>query len=198
MKLRTDQGWKREWAYDANSRVTTLTEKNALGALVFTMVDTWDATGTKGYKSKSVRDSVTTDYTMDDSYRLTGQQTTGAWATFAYDSRGNITVKEHEGSNLIAMTVDAANRLVTALSGTSKITYSYDDNGNMTQEQTNLTVNWAYDDEDRMSVETQVVVINGVTTNIYSGDGLRRTTKKQGSNTVTFVWDGSDYLKEYS
>ena len=92
---------------------------------------------------------------------------------------------------------EAANRLVTALSGTQKITYTFDDNGNMTKEQTNLTVNWSYDDEDRMTVEEQVTVINGITTNTYAGDGLRRTTKKQASNTVTFVWDGSDYLKEY-
>lgn len=32
----------------------------------------------------------------------------------------------------------------------------------------------------------------------HTSIGLRRTTKKQGSNSVTFVWDGSDYLKEYS
>ena len=48
-----------------------------------------------------------------------------------------------------------------------------------------------------MTFEEQVFVVNGRTTNTYTGDGLRRTTKKQGASTVTFVWDGSDYLGEY-
>ena len=30
--------------------------------------------------------------------------------------------------------------------------------GNMTKERTNLTVNWSYDDEDRMTVENEVNV----------------------------------------
>ena len=87
---------------------------------------------------------------------------------------------------------------MTALDGSTKVTYTFDDNGNMTEEKRNVTVNWSYDDEDRMAVETQVLAVNGITTNTYAGDGLRRTTKKQGSNTVTFVWDGSDYLQERS
>ena len=129
---------------------------------------------------------------------MSEQQTSGAWATFAYDTRGNMTSKQHEGSNPITMTVDAANRLVTALDGTTKVTYTFDDNGNMTEEKRNVTVNWSYDDEDRMAVETQAFVINGITTNTYAGDGLRRTTLKQGSTVVTFVWDGSDNLQERS
>jgi len=70
----------------------------------------------------------------------------------------------------------------------------------MTQEKTNITTNWTYDDEDRMTVEDQVSVINGRTTNTYTGDGLRRTlTKGTATPTVavtTFVWDGSDYIQE--
>jgi|GEM_PF-1515291 len=119
----------------------------------------------------------------------------------AYDTRGNITSKWQQGTDPVTMTVDTANRLVTALSGTSLIPYEYDDNGNMTQEKTNITTNWTYDDEDRMTVEDQVFVINGRTTNTYTGDGLRRTTQKKGSAATalvtTFVWDGSDYLGEY-
>lgn len=117
--------------------------------------------------------------------------------TIAYDSRGNLTSKHHQGSNPITMTVDAANRLVTALDGTSKVTYSYDDNGNMTEEKRNITVQWSYDDEDRMTLENQVnVAPNGKTTHTYAGDGLRRTTKSTTGAVTTFVWDGSDYLQE--
>jgi hypothetical protein len=67
----------------------------------------------------------------------------------------------------------------------------------MTGERRNVTVQWSYDDEDRMTVEAQVLVVNGVTTNTYSGDGLRRSVRAQGASPVTFVWDGADYLKEY-
>jgi YD repeat-containing protein len=49
-----------------------------------------------------------------------------------------------------------------------------------------------------MTVETQVLVVNGVTTNTYSGDGLRRSVRTQGASPVTFAWDGADYLKEKS
>ena len=55
---------------------------------------------------------------------------------------------------------------MTALSGTQKITCPFDDNGNMSREQTNLTVNRNDDDdEDRMVVEEQVSMINGITSN---------------------------------
>ncbi len=49
-----------------------------------------------------------------------------------------------------------------------------------------------------MTVETQVFVVNGVTTNTYSGDGLRRSVRAQGASPVTFVWDCADYLMEKS
>ncbi len=73
----------------------------------------------------------------------------------------------------------------------------------MTEEKRGLlTVDWSYDDEDRMKVENQLNVIGGLTTNTYSGDGLRRSTnigKDEGDSALTtFIWDGSDYLMEKS
>lgn len=47
-------------------------------------------------------------------------------------------------------------------------------------------------------MEDHIIVIpNGRTTHTYMGYVLKRATKDT-SGVVTFVWDGSDYLKEYS
>ena len=80
----------------------------------------------------------------------------------------------------MTMTVDAANRLVTALDGPTKVTYIFDDNGNMTEEKRGIvTVDWSYDDEDRMTLENQVnVAPNGRTTHTYAGDGQRHVERR--------------------
>ena len=147
------------------------------------------------------KDGVVTTWVMDDAYRLLRQETSGGYATFTYDTRGNLASKHHQGSNPMTFTVDAANRLVTMIQATARTTYVFDDNGNMMSEDTNSVfsqVSYSYDDEDRLTLYHLTHVLpNGRTTFSYSADGLRRTTKNSGGVTTTFVWDGSDYLGEY-
>ncbi len=64
-------------------------------------MDTYDAAGRK---TKQVRNTTTTTYTYDNADRLTGQQVTGARATFVMDAVGNITVKSQEGTSPQTMT----------------------------------------------------------------------------------------------
>ena len=60
------------------------------------MVDTYDAVGNRTGRNQ---DGVLTTWTYDNSYRLTGQQTSGGYATFTYDAVGNTLVKHQQGSS---------------------------------------------------------------------------------------------------
>ena len=51
-----------------------------------------------------------------------------------------------------------------------------------------------YDRENRL---TTMQTGSGNTTSTYDADGLRRT-KRTSTAFTTFVWDGSDYLGEYT
>lgn len=188
-------GSRRTYGYDLASRLTTQIEFTAGGAPFMTMVDTYDNVGNRTRRDK---DGVVTTWVMDDAYRLTNQLTSGGFATFGYDSRGNLSSKHHQGSNAMAFTVDAANRLVTMLQGTARTTYTFDDNGNMVHErQPFLSTSFTYDDEDRLVEEINNSAIPPtISTYSYSADGLRRTSKNSGGVVTTFVWDGTDYLQE--
>ena len=155
-----------------------------------------------GNKTKSVRDNVVTTYTLDNAYRLTGQQAASGNVTMAYDTRGNITSKWQQATSPMTFTLDAANQMVTMLQGSTKTTYAYDANGNLISEQTPLGPitpwSYTYDDEDRLTLEKQTnLAPNPLSTYTYSGDGLRRTAFPASGVLTTFVWDGSDYLGEY-
>jgi len=74
--------------------------------------------------------------------------------------------------------------------------YTYDNNGNMTAE--GSSINNTYDRENRLSV-----IMNGIdpTTMTYDGTGLRRSKQVAiagAIKTTTYVWDGTDYLSEYT
>lgn len=93
-------------------------------------------------------------------------------------------------------TVDAASRLVTTDEGTVTTSFTYDANGNLTSENNaGLITGYVYDNENRLTKETAPDF--SVTTMTYQGyDGMRRSKWVQGSNPITYVWDGSDYAGE--
>ena len=139
--------------------------------------------------------STTTTYTYDNADRLTGQQVTGARATFVMDAVGNITVKPQEGTSPQTMTYNAAQRLKSSRIGAVTTEFDYDNNGNMTIEDVSGTkTTYAYDRENRMQT---MQTASGTSTYAYDGDGLRRRIQ-DASGTVTIVWDGTDYLGEIS
>ncbi|MFO0538494.1 MAG: hypothetical protein ACK5ZK_02565, partial [Armatimonadota bacterium] len=143
-------------------------------------MDTYDAAGRK---TKQVRNTTTTTYTYDNADRLTGQQVTGARATFVMDAVGNITVKSQEGTSPQTMTYNAAQRLTTMQDGPTRVTFTYDNNGNTTIEQRGssaIRTVYAYNRRNEM---TKVTLPDETSTTMtYDGDGLRRT-KQAASGT---------------
>lgn len=93
----------------------------------------------------------------------------------------------------------AVGRVTTIQDGPTRVTQTYDDDGNLTQEnRKGVRTDWTYDGEDRMLTEVQPDVVPQVrTTHAYGFDGLRRTMKKD-SVLTTYVWDGADYLMDKS
>jgi YD repeat-containing protein len=191
-------GSKRQYAYDAAGRQTTQIELNASNAPIITMLDRYDAVGNRNGR---IKDGVNTTWTYDDLYRLLGQQEALAYATYSYDSAGNILVKWHQGSDPMSFVYDAANRIVTMQQGAVLTSFSYDDAGNQIEENAGgIRTTYVFDGENRL---VQVVNSDGTrSTYAYSGGfpvdvaGLRRSAHEAGVSLTTFVWDGSDYLLE--
>lgn len=96
------------------------------------------------------------------------------------------------------MNYDAANRLTTAIQGSTVTTFTFDANGNQIAELTGTTiVSNTYDKENRLKVIDQGTVggpslqTDGFT---YDGDGLRRS--RGVVMMTTFIWDGTDVIGE--
>ncbi|MBS1707746.1 MAG: hypothetical protein JSS65_03385 [Armatimonadetes bacterium] len=92
------------------------------------------------------------------------------------------------------MSYDAAQRIVTAMDGPTPVTYTHDNNGNMTVENRNgVQTQYVYDRSNRL--QTEIASDLTRTTMLYDGDGLRRV-KQTTSALTTYLWDGADYLGE--
>ena len=97
----------------------------------------------------------------------------------AFGNRTSMTVDTDETT----YAYDDADRLTSLTPpGDSAISYSWDDNGNLTDRGAD---EFAWDYEDRMVSAT---VDSAETTFAYRGDGLRES-RTFDSNTVTFTWD---------
>ncbi len=88
---------------------------------------------------------------------------------------------------------DAANRITTLQQGTTRTTFTYDNNGNPTEENAaGGRTTYVYDSANRL---TGVVLSTGVrSTYTYRGDNKRRTLQEAGGVLTTMLWDGEDYL----
>jgi RHS repeat-associated protein len=128
------------------------------------------------------------NYTYDSVDRLTGathpNQTN---ESYTYDDVGNRSASNHGSS----YTYQAFNRLVAA-NGAS---FGYDTNGNLTSK-TDASGSWTYtwDYENRLK---QATLSGGVAVN-YSYDALGRRVQRASSTsgTTTFVYDGSDVVRD--
>ncbi len=103
--------------------------------------------------------------------------------TYAFDAFGNRTSMTN-GSGTTSYTYDDADRIteVQPPSPASAISYTWDDNGNLTDRGAD-SFEWDY--EDRMVEAT----VNSVTSTFaYRGDGLR-DSRTVGMTTTTFTWD---------
>ncbi len=95
----------------------------------------------------------------------------------------------------ITLTYEASNRLTTIQNGPTRITYTYDTNGNQISANTDgVVTGYKYDLENRL---TQISFSDGsLATYVYGLDGLRLSRQEPGEFVKTQVWDGQDYLGE--
>src|SRR5229473_1915688 len=133
-------------------------------------------------------------YTYDALYRLTTAVTTGstgypAWGlSESYDRYGNRSAQSiYSGCSGVACPTNS----VTPDTATNRISgYSYDANGNMTNDGSNTLV---YDGENHA-----VSATNGGNSGAYTydGNGLR-VIKVSGSTTTVYIFSGSKVIAEY-
>src|ERR1700722_8815797 len=170
-------GSVRQYQYSATG-LTTQVELNAAGSPIITMIDAYDPVNNRTSRNK---DGVPTTWTYDPGYRLLGQQTSGAYATFQYDNAGNTLLKYQQGSLPMSFVYDNANRITTMLQGAALTTYQYSATGNLIQQSLSgaLTTN-SFDMENRL-VGIQFPAGLPSTYTYSGGNGLRRTSNEAGA-----------------
>lgn len=92
---------------------------------------------------------------------------------------------------------DGDNRQVTIQDGPTRVTFTFDNNGNTTSENRGgVITNYEYNRRNRLkSIGPALGTPADFEHMKYNGDGLRRTKEKDLAVT-TYVWDGSEYLGE--
>ena len=160
-------GIVRTVAYDAASRVSTMTHASA-GGEVF---DPATLNQSFGY---------------DNLDRLTGFTAQNTSQSFQYDATGNRTQATF-GASASNSTVSTTSNRLTAASGPlpAKI-YAYDAAGNITGDGTST---FTYSDRGRMKTATSA----GATTS-YFFNGLDQRVRKAGTDTTDYVYDDQGHL----
>jgi len=188
-----------EHFYDAAGREEKLEYRRSDGTPLARYESTYDEVGNR--LSTTELDGSIVTYGYDDTYQLTGEARTGnhAYSTsYQYDPAGNRTHKtEHtsQGDLTTVSDYNAANQLKQAQVPDGQITlFSYDLNGNLTQESSgDAATQYFWDDENRL---VQVLAPDGTNESyFYSPDG-RRQKKLTVTGTTHFVWDGENLLQE--
>jgi RHS repeat-associated protein len=167
------------------------------GTTLFGQTFTYGQTSSNNFELTSITDSVDTGRNM----------------TYGYDSLGRLSTAQSQGStnyaqwglswtydrygNRTAQTVTAGiapSNSVTVSATTNQITttgYSYDSNGNMTNDGSNTLT---YDAENRA-----VSAADGSGTASYSYNGLGlRAEKTFGGTTTVYILDGNNVIAEYA
>ncbi len=126
--------------------------------------------------------AVSTAYTYDDLNRLTTASTTVASSspysrTFSYDAIGNLTNKSDQGAYTYSGAGTANPHAATQI---GSVTYTYDDNGNLTGNSAGLSNVWGYRNELISSTEG-----TDVTSFVYDHNG-QRMKKTSPDSTVTY------------
>ncbi|MGE0600431.1 MAG: RHS repeat domain-containing protein [Dehalococcoidia bacterium] len=169
------------YTYDAADRLTNIAHVKGGSTTVASVDYTLDDVGNR---TQRVDQQGTHTYAYDDLYRLTSVTYPGpSTMTYDFDAFGNRTEMDVSG-NATTYAYDDADRIstVTPPSPASAISYTWDDNGNLTDRGSD-SFDWDY--EDRMVSAT----VNSVTTTFaYRGDGLR-DSRTVGMSTTTFTWD---------
>jgi RHS repeat-associated protein len=169
------------YTYDDADRLTEIEHVKGGSTTLASVAYTLDEVGNR---TQRVDQQGTHTYVYDDLHRLTSVTYPGpSTTTYDFDAFGNRT-EMTVGSDTTTYDYDDADRLtaVTPPSPASPISYTWDDNGNLTDRGSD-SFSWDY--EDRMVEAT----VNSVTTTFaYRGDGLR-DSRTVGMTTTTFTWD---------
>jgi RHS repeat-associated protein len=167
-------------SYNNASRLTGISYVKGLTTLA-SVSYTVDAVGNRSDRTDAAG---TQTYAYDDLYRLTSVTYPGPTTTsYGYDAFGNRTSMTVARATT-NYSYDDASRLttVTPPSPAPAVSYTWDNNGDLTQRGSD-TFTWDF--EDRMKSATVSGVLSTFT---YSGDGLRNT-RTTGGVTDTFTWD---------
>ena len=177
------------YAYDNANRLSSITQGAAVVAVTY---DDANRRSTLTYPN-----GIVATYGYDDANQLTSLAYTLSGTpigdlTYTYDVAGNRTAVGGSWARtglppaLTTATYDAANRL-TAWSGTS---FSYDMNGNLTNDGTK-TYDW--------NARNQLAALSGGVNASFAYDGVGRRRGKTISGTTTnFLYDGLTFVQELS
>lgn len=126
----------------------------------------------------------TTTYIYDDLYRLLSASTTNASSSgyvrdYSYNAIGNITYKSDQGSYLYQGDIGGSYANPHAVTSVNGVTYTYDNNGNLTSIGSSATNSWTYRNELAQSVVGSSTISYG-----YGNSGNR-------------VWKDNDTLITY-
>ena len=182
-----DNGVVTNYTYDAASQLLSLVHQ--LGATTInSFTYTYDKIGNRKTKADN---SGTANYTYDALNRLveaTNPLPSNPLEEFTYDEVGNRVDSNQNGTS----TFNNANQL----EADSDFTYSYDNNGNLTQKTDKVTgafTLYEYDAENKL---IRVVREDGSIVN-YKYDGLNRRIEKEVDSVVTqYIYDNEDILLE--
>lgn len=153
-----------------------------------------------GNRKQRVEDSVATDYSYDDLYRVTQAKTGAAEENFTYDVVGNResgpTVKDTPS---VSYDHNAANQMILG----RKYTYDYDDLGNQSHRYLNAakTKYWQYIWTPENQLQQAQLIKDGqpLRTLNFKYDAFGRRIEKQvvdalATTTTTYVYDGEDIV----
>ncbi len=185
------------YTYNKADMVTEIKNKSN-GAELSNFKYTYAADGNQLTKTdKRNGQSVQTNYTYDGLNRLTGESkanVVGATSAYTYDAYGNRQSMTTGAGTTTNYTYDAANRLLST-SGSNAATYTYDNQGNMTQMvltvgDTSRTVNCAYDGFNRLQKFSDN---SGETVYTYDADGLWASKTTSGGSEY-YVYDNGQLV----
>jgi len=182
-----DNGVVTNYTYDAASQLLSLVHQ--LGATTInSFTYTYDKVGNRKTKADN---NGTANYTYDVLNRLidaTNPLPSNPLESFTYDEIGNRIDSNQNGTS----TFNDANQL----EGDANFTYTYDNNGNLTQKTTITTSAFTLYEYDAEKKLIRVVREDGSIVN-YKYDGLGRRIEKEVDSVVTqYIYDNEDILLE--
>jgi RHS repeat-associated protein len=172
------------YEYDIANRLTKLINKINDGNSIVFQYSQHDKVGNR---LNMVVDGNTHSYTYDCLYQLTNAAYPSGYdvnTTYHYDALGNRT--SVVGSSAVNYSQNTAG--LNQYGSVGGITYSYDNNGNLTYDG---TYHYDYDCENRL------VDVNAVASYTYDYSG-KRISKTVGATTTKFCYDGSQIIAEYN